>query len=265
MARGKDRRDTGAVFGTGIGRKRPRPGRGAVVGSVVFHGALIGALYAGGLHRATLPDFEIYRVQLRSPPPQEQAQVTEVAPVAPSPIVTPPRQAVEPQRVQPKPDPPKPEPEPPKPEPAREPPKTDVPKPAVTTAEKPAEEKPKEPEPPKGPEPKADSPGGENLNVNMEGREFPYPAYLENIITQLYRHFRWSGNPKLQAEVAFAINRDGSVGSITVSRKSGDFNFDMEAMAAVEQVGRRGLFGALPEGWVDDRLWVRFRFLPPGT
>jgi outer membrane biosynthesis protein TonB len=259
----KDRKDTGAVFGTGIGRKRPKPGRGAVVGSVVFHGALLGALYAGGLHRATLPDFEIYRVQLRSPPPQQQAQVPEVAPVAPQPIEAPPR-TVEPQRevAQPKPEPPKPEP--PKPEPAKQPPPTEAPKPAVTTAPK-TEEKPKEPEPTKGPEAQADSRGGENLDVNMEGREFPYPAYLENIITQLYRHFRWSGNPKLQAEVAFYISRDGTVGGITVSRKSGDFNFDMEAMAAVEQVGRRGLFGPLPEGWVDDRLWVRFRFLPPGT
>jgi periplasmic protein TonB len=257
----KDRRDTGAVFGTGIGRRRPRPDRRAVVGSVIFHLALVGALYAGGLHRATLPEFEIYRVQLRSPPPQELAQAPDVTPVAPQPIV-PPRQAVEPQREQPKPEPPKPEP--PKPEPAKpEPAKTEPPKSAVTTAD--PEEKPKDPAPAKGPDPKPESRGGENLDVNMEGRDFPYPAYLENIITQLYRHFRWSGNPKLQAEVAFAINRDGSVGSITVSRKSGDFNFDMEAMAAVEQVGRRGLFGSLPEGWVDDRLWVRFRFLPPGT
>jgi outer membrane biosynthesis protein TonB len=241
------RGDTGAVWGTGIARRRPRPDRWAVLGSVIFHLALVGALYAGGLHRATLPEFEIYRVQLRSPAPQELAEAPEAAPVVREPILTPPRTAVEPV------------PEPPRPRP--EPPKAETPTPPVA----PPEEKPPEPEPTRGRAPDPESAGGENLNVNMEGRDFPYPAYLENIITQLYRHFRWSGSPSLQAEVAFHINRDGSVGGMIVSRKSGDFNFDMEAMAAVEQVGRRGLFGPLPEGWVDDRLWVRFRFLPPGT
>ncbi|HET9740798.1 MAG TPA: TonB C-terminal domain-containing protein [Solirubrobacteraceae bacterium] len=99
----------------------------------------------------------------------------------------------------------------------------------------------------------------------MEGKEFPFPDYLENIILVLNRHFRWSGNPALEGEVAFYIERDGSVGdtSIQVTRKSGDFRFDLEMMSAVEQAGNRRAFGPLPDGWVSDKLWVRFKFLPP--
>lgn len=253
------RRDTGAVWGTGIGRPRPRPGRSAVLGSITFHVLLLGGLYAAGLHRATLPEFEVYRVQLRSPPPQVAAETQVIAPPAPDPIVV--REAPPTQREEPKPAPPKPQPEPPKPDPKP----VETPPRPVKTPEQQTTEPPKEPVKSAGRNADERSTGGENIDVDMEGREFPYPEYLQNVITQLHRHFRWAGNPNLQAEVAFYIQRDGSVGGITVSRKSGDFNFDMEAMAAVEQVGRRGLFGPLPEGWLADRLWIRFRFLPPGS
>jgi protein TonB len=245
--KGGQRRDTGAVWGTGIGRKRPRPDRRAVAGSVLFHVVVLAAIAFSGLSRSRTPDFEVYRVQLRSPPPQV-AQAEEAPPeVVPEPVVAQPRPV---ERPQPR------EPEPPQPRPPERTPET--------PPEKPPEAPPPEPEPTRGEEPEPDSPGGENLDVNMDGREFPFPDYLENIIRQLHRHFRWSGSPSLEAEVAFFINRDGTVGGIRITRKSGDFNFDMEAMSAVEQVGRRDLFGSLPDGWVDDRLWVRFKFLPPG-
>lgn len=251
-----ERRDTGAVWGTGIGRRRPRPDRRAVLGSIAFHVLLLAGLYAAGLHRATLPEFEVYRVQLRSPPPQVAAETPVVAPVAPDPIVV---------REAPRTPPEATRPTPPKPEPPKETTPAETPPRPVKTPEKAAEDPPKEPVKSAGQAADSASTGGENIDVDMEGREFPYPEYLQNVISQLHRHFRWAGNPNLQAEVAFHITRDGSVGGIVVSRKSGDFNFDMEAMAAVEQVGRRGLFGPLPEGWVADRLWIRFRFLPPGT
>ena len=54
------------------------------------------------------------------------------------------------------------------------------------------------------------------------------------------------------------------VGGLRLDDGSGNFNFDLEAMGAVEQAGRRAAFGPLPEGWQGDRLWVRFTFLPPG-
>jgi outer membrane biosynthesis protein TonB len=258
--RGREQRgDTGAVWGTGIGRRRPRPDRRAVLGSITFHVLLLAGLYAAGLHRATLPEFEVYRVQLRSPPPQVAAETQVVTPPAPDPIVV--REAPPTQPERPRPTPP----EEPKPEPPKVTPPVETPPRPVKTPEKAAEDPPKEATQSAGRNADERSTGGENIDVDMEGREFPYPEYLQNVIAQLHRHFRWAGNPNLQAEVAFYIQRDGSVGGITVSRKSGDFNFDMEAMAAVEQVGRRGLFGPLPEGWVADRLWIRFRFLPPGT
>ncbi|MGH7129495.1 MAG: hypothetical protein ACREIV_13075, partial [Planctomycetaceae bacterium] len=190
-------RDTGGVWGTGIGRKRPGPDRRAVLGSLTFHAILIAALFLAGLHRAAEPEFEVFRVQLRSPPPQ-LAAVEEVSPpeVIPEPVVAPPRDI---ERPTPRPEPPQP-------------------KPPEKTPEKPAdpppEEKPKEPAPTTGEKPDPDSQGGENLDVNMDGREFPYPDYLENIIRQLHRHFRWSGSPSLEAEVAFYVNRDGSDGGL---------------------------------------------------
>ena len=94
---------------------------------------------------------------------------------------------------------------------------------------------------------------GRTFVVNVDG------------IFVLNRHFRWSGNPALEGEVAFYIEREGSVGkgSIQVTRKSGDFRFDLEMMSAVEQAGNRRAFGPLPDGWVSDKLWVRFKFLPP--
>jgi hypothetical protein len=34
-------------------------------------------------------------------------------------------------------------------------------------------------------------------------------------------------------------------------------------MSAIELAGRNGAFGKLPDGWVPERLFVRYRFLPP--
>ncbi|HEY0671901.1 MAG TPA: TonB C-terminal domain-containing protein, partial [Longimicrobiales bacterium] len=87
---------------------------------------------------------------------------------------------------------------------------------------------------------------------------------LENIILQLNRYFRWSGAPNLEAKIGFEIMRDGSVRRIRVLQKSGNINFDLEAVSAIEQAGQRGAFGPLPKGWVNDRLPVAFSFLPPG-
>ena len=229
------------VLGTGIGLRRPGPDRRAVIGSVVFHVVLVGVLVVSGtVFARRMPAFEVYRVKLVSPPPQLAG---EPAPIrATPPVVRRPERTVQtPTQQQPKPRPVEQKP-PPKEEP-----------------------KPKEPEPTRGARPKPDSPGGEDIQLDMEGKEFPFPDYLENIILVLNRHFRWSGNPALEGEVAFYIERDGSVGdnSIQVTRKSGDFRFDLEMMSAVEQAGNRRAFGPLPDGWVSDKLWVRFKFLPP--
>jgi TonB family protein len=138
------------------------------------------------------------------------------------------------------------------------------PQPKPTPIEEPKEEKPK-PEPTKGPDPKPDSQGGENLNVDIQGQDFPYPEYLDHVIAEINRHFRgWEGSTKLKVQVFFYINRDGTVGGLDVLQRSGNFNFDLKAMSAVEAAGNRGAFGPLPEGWVQDRLYIRYTFLPPG-
>lgn len=234
-----------SVLGGSIGRSRPGPDRRALIGSATFHLALVLALFASGLHRRTLPDFEVYQVKLYSPPAQVEAPVAE--PVAVTAPIRAPRTA---ERI---------------PEPTRTPPPPPRPQ-TVTPPPPPPPERPppREPEPVRGPEARASSAGGENVDVDIEGQQFPYPAYLENIILQLNRYFRWSGSPRLEAQVVFFINRDGSTGGLRVLDRSGDFNFDLQAANAVEQAGQRGAFGPLPEGWVQDRLWVRYRFLPPG-
>lgn len=239
MARARD----ATVLGGSIGRRQPKPDRRAVLGSVAFHASLLLALWGFTAIQADIPEFEVYRVKLYSPPPQVEAPAPEPVAVR-TPIQTP--RTVE--RIQ--------EPPPSTPQP--------TPKPQTVEEPPPEQPKPKEPEPIAGPGAKPDSPGGENIDVNLEGQDFPYPEYLQNIILQLQRYFRWSGSPNLANQVMFYVQRDGTVGGIQVLQRSGDINFDLQAVNAVEQAGRRGAFGPLPDGWVQDRLWVRFRFLPPG-
>src|SRR5690606_20254330 len=106
------------------------------------------------------------------------------------------------------------------------------------------------------------SPGGDNLKVRQDGEEFPYQDYRDNIVRTLHNYFRWSGSPNLEAEVVFYIRRDGTPGGIRIVRKSGNFQFDLQAHEAVDRAGRAGAFGPLPDGWQEDRLWISFTFEP---
>jgi len=97
--------------------------------------------------------------------------------------------------------------------------------------------------------------------VSTEGIEFPFPEYLQNIVSQVLR--RWQRPQQatpLEAEVAFFVHRDGSVTDLRFVRRSGSFAFDLEAQGAVEEAGRFKAFGPLPEGWGSDVLFVRFYF-----
>jgi hypothetical protein len=228
----------GAFWGSGISRKRPGPGRGAVLGSLSFHLLLLIGLIASGFSRVRTPEYEVYRVKLYSPPPQVAAPQQQEVKSA-SPIVAPKAEVAT--------------------APKREAPRSVVPRPTRET-DKPAERKS---EPVRGPKPDPKSAGGENLDVDIAGQDFPYPDYLENIVIQLNRYFRWEGNPTLRANVVFYINRDGSVGGLDISQRSGDIRFDLKALDAVQQVARRGLFGPLPTGWVQDRLPISIQFVPP--
>jgi hypothetical protein len=209
------------------------------------HGGLIAMVVIGSLLQAQdLPEFETFTVRIYSPPPQVEAPPQpEPAPPEVTPTIV-----AEPQIE----TPPRPAPR-------------EIPKPVEQTPVEKPEETPPEPEPVTGENADPESEGGENIDIDQIGEDFPYPDYLQNIILQVNRHFRgWSGDGTPSAQVAFYINRDGTIGGLTLVEKSVDFKFNLQTMSAVELAGRNQAFGELPEGWVPDRLWVRFRFIPPG-
>lgn len=216
---------------------RRGPGRSAVVGSVVLH-LLVGAVfwYASRVVEPELPEFIVYRVNIVSPPPQVEGP--------PEPVVQAPQRVVQPE--------PRPSPQPRQQQPTRTPPRPE-----------PEEPEPTPPKPAAGPSPRQDSPGGENINVQIDGEAFPYPEYLENITRQIARYFRWSGASGLTARLYFVINRDGSVEDLRIVQGSGNVQFDFEALGAVETAAGRGAFGPLPDGFVPNRLPVSFTFYPP--
>jgi protein TonB len=105
------------------------------------------------------------------------------------------------------------------------------------------------------------STGNDVATVSTEGVAFPFPEYLQNIVSQVLR--RWQrpaqGTP-LESEVSFFVHRDGSVTDLQFIRRSGNFAFDLEAQGAIEEAGRFKAFGTLPDGWTPDVLFVRFYF-----
>ena len=237
-----------ANWGARLRRHRARPPARAIIVSVLLHALVVAGFWLAGIELSPEPEFVQYRVTLVSPPPQESGE-PEPAAVPETPVV-----------AEPEPEPPAPEPEPELEQPKQPEPKPAPPKPETAT---PTPEVNPDPAPVRGPDPKPVTIGGENRNVQLEGEEFPFPDYLENIVTQLHRMFRWSGSANLEAEVVFYIQRDGTAGGIRIVRRSGNFQFDLQAHEAVDRAGRTGAFGPLPDGWQQDRLWVSFTFEPP--
>lgn len=232
------------LFHVGNAQQRTRrtgPGRGAIFASVALHLGLAGAIAVSAFKPAeVLPDYKVYRVDIYSPPPQVEGIPEAASKPEPAVIKPPePKEVVVAKKPEPK--------------PAKAPDKKNV---SAGTGKSDVAKG-------RNPDPKA-LVGGEGLDVHIAGEEFPYPGYLENIIVQLHRYFRWNGAANLEVRVGFEIMRDGSVKSIKVLQKSGNINFDLEAVAAIENAGKRGAFGPLPKGWVADRLPVAFGFVPPG-
>jgi protein TonB len=105
------------------------------------------------------------------------------------------------------------------------------------------------------------STGNDIATVSTEGVAFPFPEYLQNIVSQVLRRWQRPGQATpLEAEVSFFVHRDGSVTDLQFIRRSGNFAFDLEAQGAVEEAGRFKAFGTLPNGWTSDVLFVRFYF-----
>ena len=227
-------------------RDPERPGRGPLLGSAAVH---LVALLLAWLTQAAAPSDQVYlayEVELVSPP------ANVAGPRAPAPEElrgeTP---DPEPEAAE-EPPPPEEEPEPAEtrpearettPEPTREPEETEearspTPDPSATTT-------------------------GEDIRIRMEGLRRDFPAYYENIIQQIQRCFRWRGQGNPRATVRFTIASDGTVDDLRVHRGSGSFDFDLEAMGAVECAGR-GRFGPLPEDFPWEILPIEFTFNPGG-
>lgn len=265
----------------GGGRRRQGPGRNALLGSISLHLLAVAGFWVAGLSHATpLPPLKSYRVDIVSPPPVEQGPALPEPSKEPEPTPPPPAPEPEPEPIpepepeptpvkqpEPKPAPPEPKPKP-KPEPKPEPKpqaKPTEPKPAPKPdTEKPTEAKPKpQPKPATGQKPDPDAKtSGSGLNVRIDGEQFPFPGYLEGIVVQIGRYFRWQGDTGLRAEIYFEILRDGSVRGIRLVTGSGNAAFNIEAMSAIEQAGLRRAFGPLPEEYTGDRLPVSFYFQP---
>jgi len=220
------------------GRRSPlNPGVG-LVGTAVMH-ALAGAvLLVGAEQRRPAPP--VYRVHLVAAPEPDDASkkapesITRPAAEPPAPV---PRAAREPKSTA-----------------AHEAP---PPPPNAATREA-APRTTSETQPLPGERP---STGNDVASVSTEGVEFPFPEYLENVVTQILQ--RWQrpyGGTALDAEVSFFVHRDGSIADLQFVKRSGDFGYDLEAEGAVEEAGRMRAFGPLPSGWQGDVLFVRFYF-----
>lgn len=175
---------------------------------------------------APTPKQRLAREAVPTPPPEEKP-----APVKPAP--------------KPKPKtPPAPTPKPPPTETKREPP----PKTAAPVTPAPGE---------------TPSTGTDVATIKTPGLQFPFPEYLRNIVTQVYRNWdRESARQNSFAEISFLILRDGTVRDIRFVTRSGSFSFDLGAQGAIEAAGNARSFGPLPDGWDADVLPVSFYFKP---
>jgi len=214
--------------------------------SLLLHVALVFAVVfvrTGG-RRLVVP--QVYKVQLVAAPAGERATG----------VVTPPKPAVD------KPAPPRPH---------QTPPKATMPKPKAAaaplkaTASTPIPEKPvRSQEAPKAGGGEEGGKGADVITLKLDGLDFPYPWYLENITNQIMRNFlrMYSGPAIYRADVQFFIMRDGSVKEIHVlpANTQASYEFKVAASGSIEIAGKAKSFGKLPDGYPDDVLTVVFSF-----
>lgn len=229
-------------------RAAPSPARlgGPLAAALLLHVTAAAALFVGRPTRpVALPP--IYRVDIVAAPPGPRAAGALTPPSARS--------------------------QPTAPVPTRAESKLPAPAPVTKTPAVPSRRPPAPatPVPPVKQPPSAEAPragggpsggrGTDVANIRTQGSEFPYPAYLNNIVRQIALRFSpANAAAPLRAEVRFLIHRDGSVSDITVVTRSGVYAFDLDAQGAVEAAARA--FGPLPSGFRDDVLPVVFSFDP---
>jgi TonB family protein len=218
-----------------------------LAGSVVLHACAVAALlFVRG--RAPAPMPPVYKVSLvaAAAAPRQIGVVQETpapptpTPPAPAPLA---RETPEPARMK----------APVKAPPARKP------KAATPNAAPAATKAPATPAPVAGGGPTGGR-GADVANVKVDGIEFPYPVYLQNVVRQIALQFKPTARGALQAEVAFMIRRDGTIAGLRLTRRSSVYAFDQDALAAIELASKN--FGPLPQGFSDDVLPVIFSFDP---
>ncbi len=137
------------------------------------------------------------------------------------------------------------------------------PPPPPTTTTRPTEQAPPTTNPATPLPGETPSTGSDVANVDLKGLLFPYPEYLENIVTQILKFWdRPRSNIPLRTDISFNIRRDGTVHDIQVARSSRSYAFDLSARGAVEAAANAGAFGPLPPGYVADALPITFYFKP---
>lgn len=218
-----------------------------LAGSAVLHVVAV-AVFLLMRGPAPTPTPQTYRVNLVAAPPGPR-QIGVVQATPPTPVATPPapaplsRATPEPERMK---------------APSRVPPlrapKTATPNAAPARPAAPVRSAPAAGGGPVG------GRGADVANVKVDGIDFPYPVYLQNVVRQIALQFKPSARGALQAEVAFMIRRDGTIAGLRLTRRSSVYSFDQDALAAVELAGRA--FGPLPQGFSDDVLPVIFSFDP---
>jgi outer membrane biosynthesis protein TonB len=224
-----------------------------IAASVVFHIAAAAAFIFLAAPPREAPTPPLYRVQLLAAPAGPRAagvvQPPDIAPTPPTPAPIPkstPETKLAP-KVKPKTVPP------PKKATPVAPPKTTTPPPKTETAQ------------PKAGGGAVGGKGADESPLDTQGLEFPYPAYLQNVVREVIHQFQTQQTRlTLSADVGFMIRRDGTVdpNSIRLVKGSGNYAFDQQALGAVEAAGNAKRFGPLPAGFREDILPVVFRFTP---
>ncbi|MCX6640772.1 MAG: TonB family protein [bacterium] len=104
--------------------------------------------------------------------------------------------------------------------------------------------------------------GSGGTTMRLDGANFPYPYYLNNIQIKILANFKPAISPKqaigLKAVVYFVIDQSGKISEVKLEEKSGQFLFDQEAQRAVL---RSNPLPALPPAFGSDRLGVHFEFV----
>ena len=223
------------------GRGRPPGPAVGLIGTVLVHGGVAAFAFTQVKPvKAGPPSYAVELVAAPAPAPKQRL-AREALPTPP------PEEKPAPVKPLPKPKPiktpPVPAPKPP-PETKHEPP----PKTAAPVTPAPGE---------------TPSTGSDVATIKTPGLQFPFPEYLRNIVTQVYRNWdRESARQNSFAEISFLILKDGTVSDIRFVTRSGSFSFDLGAQGAIEAAGNARSFGPLPDGWEADVLPVSFYFKP---